>query len=117
MFEHGACATPDKPRSACITHAHLHLVPGSYSLVSEAPGEIAKHDSFEKFLAEGQDGPYLMVQDPDGPLISFEDRPSSQFFRQIIARHLGMPERWDYALFPFFETVRRTYEDFGLEIG
>ena len=85
--------------------------------MSEAPGEVIKHDSFQKFLEDEQDGPYLMLQDPGGPLISFKDRPSSQFFRRVLANRLGMPECWDYALFPFFDNVKRTYQDFDSEVS
>jgi diadenosine tetraphosphate (Ap4A) HIT family hydrolase len=116
MFEHGACVSSRLARSACITHAHLHLVPGKYDLVSELPGRAENHGSLEEFLEHERDDPYLMAQDPGGLIVSFEDRPAPQFFRRVIADRLGIPSRWDYALFPFFDNVRRTYDDFGIEV-
>jgi ATP adenylyltransferase len=116
IFEHGACTSPSQQRSACVSHAHLHLVPGSYSLISESAGEASEYSTYEQFLTSAPDDPYLMLQDPGGPLVSFADRPSPQFFRQVIARSLGMPECWDYALYPFFDNIERTYKDFGIDV-
>lgn len=115
MFEHGACTESSITRSACVTHAHLHLIPGNYDLMSAAPKEAIKHTSLEDFLEYERNAPYLMLQDPDGPLLSFDDRPSSQFFRRIIANRLSMPDCWDYALVPFFDNIKRTYKDFELD--
>lgn len=116
MFEHGSCTSSDRQRSACVDHAHLHLVPGCYDLISAAPAEVCKYNSLEDFLDEEREEPYLMLQDPGGPLVSFADQPSSQFFRRIIAQRLNIPECWDYAVSPFSENVKRTYLDFGIDI-
>jgi diadenosine tetraphosphate (Ap4A) HIT family hydrolase len=116
MFEHGACTSQSQLRSACVSHAHLHLVPGRYSLISEAVGEATRYPSYERFLDNPPEDPYLMLQDPDGPVVSIADRPSPQFFRQVIARRLGTPECWDYALYPFFDNIERTYKDFGIDV-
>ncbi len=117
VFEHGACASPTQQQSACINHAHIHLIPGNYDLMSAAPSQAHKHSSLEDFLDQdcGED-PYLMLRDPDGPLLSFEDRPAAQFFRRIIAQRLEIRDHWDYAMFPFFENVIRTYKDFGIDV-
>lgn len=117
LFEHGACGAPHQARSACVSHAHLHLVPGTYNLASEAPrSRMMQYASLQDFLNSDQTSSYLMLQDPGGPVLTFEDPATPQFFRRIIAKRLGFAERWDYALFPFFDNVRRTYQDFGCEI-
>src|SRR5271170_4110402 len=115
IFEHGACLSNSRPQSACVDHAHVHLVPGNYDLSAEAPSQVYKHDSFAEFLEMKQSDSYLMLQDPAGPILSFDDKPTSQFFRRIVARRLGIPDYWDYAMFPFAENVRRTYRDFGID--
>jgi diadenosine tetraphosphate (Ap4A) HIT family hydrolase len=117
MFEHGACITDRQPQSACINHAHVHLVPGSYNLMSEMPALICKHDSLQGFLAEEWDNPYLMLQDPGESIVGSEDALTSQFFRRIIAHRLGMSDCWDYAMFPFWENIKRTYLDFGIDVS
>jgi diadenosine tetraphosphate (Ap4A) HIT family hydrolase len=116
IYEHGACLSNDKSQSACVNHAHVHLIPGHYDLTTEAPSEVCKHNSFVDFLEEGQSDSYLMLQDPGGPLLSFQDKPRSQFFRRIIAQRMGIPDYWDYAMFPFFDNVKRTYQDFGIDV-
>lgn len=117
MFEHGGCSSPYESRSACVNHAHLHLVPGNYGLKSEAPEKTTKHSSFGDFLeSDGPDSPYLMLQDPCGPIVSFADQPTPQFFRRVVAARLGMPECWDYALYPFFDNIERTYKDFDVDM-
>ena len=116
IFEHGACPSNNKGRqSACIDHAHVHLVPGNYDLTTEAPSEISKYDSLAEFMNKEQNNSYLMLQDPGGPLLSFEDKVTSQFFRRVIASRLGISDYWDYAMFPFFENSKQTYLDFGID--
>jgi diadenosine tetraphosphate (Ap4A) HIT family hydrolase len=116
IFEHGACDSRLQPQSACVNHAHLHLVPGSYDLISEAPEQVHKYSSLEEFLEEEREEPYLMLQDPGGPLLSFADQPVPQFFRRVVARRLGMADFWDYAAFPFYENIKHTYRDFGIRM-
>lgn len=116
IFEHGACLSNSKPQSACVDHAHVHLVPGNYDLSTEAPSQVYKHESFMEFLEMKQSDSYLMLQDPAGPILSFDDKPTSQFFRRIIAQRLGIPDYWDYAMFPFTENIKRTYQDFDIDI-
>lgn len=115
IFEHGACLSDQEHQSACVNHAHVHLIPGHYDLTTEAPSGVYKHDSLIEFLEEEQDDSYLMLQDPEGPLLSFKDKPMSQFFRRIIAQRMGMPDCWDYAMSPFSENIRQTYKDFGID--
>jgi diadenosine tetraphosphate (Ap4A) HIT family hydrolase len=115
IYEHGACSAGQSPQSACVNHAHVHLVPGSYDLSTEASAQVCKYASFIEFLEEERNDPYLMLQDPGGPVLSFEDQPTSQFFRRIVAQRLGIADCWDYAMFPFFENIKRTYQDFGID--
>jgi len=114
LFEHAACDAPSAARASCINHAHLHAVPGNYNLSSMVGGtDIRSYASLEDFLADERHDPYLMLQDPGGPVVSFVDQPLSQYFRRVIARQLGMDNCWDYALFPFWNNVKQTCDDFA----
>lgn len=117
LFEHSACGAPQQARSACISHAHLHLVPGSYDLASEAPqSRMMQYASLRAFIEGEHTSSYLMLQDPGGPVIASEDPAIPQFFRRLIAKRLGIAEAWDFALFPFFANVRQTYHDFDVKL-
>lgn len=116
IFEHGACDSPMDRRSACISHAHLHAVPGSYDLCSAvATRDSTQYESLASCLAVRRTAPYLMLQDPRGPVIVTDDVGVPQFFRRAIAKRLGMPEKWDFALYPFFDNIRSTYREFGIK--
>jgi hypothetical protein len=41
----------------------------------------------------------------------------SQYFRRVIAKQLGRPSEWDYAVFPRWENVRATIALFGGSTG
>lgn len=112
IFEHGSCRSDERRRSACITHSHLHVLPGSYSFnVLGLPTrtfrtlrevvEVPQHDR-----ADG----YLMYREPGGLIHYAPDAGISQYFRRHIARVLGQPDEWDYALFPRWPNVRLTLE-------
>lgn len=110
VFEHGGTSDRVARRSACIDHAHVHVLAGSFSFAAELP-EAASHDSFGAFLS-GRDGllPYLMYRTGSGPVRVATDIGESQFFRRRIAAQLGVRERWDWAVFPHWEHVRETID-------
>jgi diadenosine tetraphosphate (Ap4A) HIT family hydrolase len=116
LFEHGSCRAEERRRSACITHSHIHVVPGSYSftrlgLPVRALGTLA--DLVKVPAAERSDG-YLMFREPGGVVHYSPDAGLSQYFRRHIARMLGRPDEWDYALYPQWENIRATQDDFSL---
>jgi hypothetical protein len=55
---------------------------------------------------------YLMYREPGGLVQYSSDVGVSQYFRRHIARMLGCPDDWDYALFPQWENIRATQETF-----
>ncbi|MBU2665981.1 hypothetical protein KOI35_20935 [Actinoplanes bogorensis] len=114
LFEHGSCRAEERRRSACITHSHIHVVPGAYSfdllgLPVRPLGTLA--DLVKVPAAERADG-YLMYREPGGLVQYSPDAAVSQYFRRHIARMLGRPDEWDYALFPQWQNVRATQDDF-----
>ena len=114
LFEHGSCRAEERRRSACITHSHIHVLPGAYSftrlgLPVRPIGTLA--DLVKVPPAERADG-YLMYREPGGLVQYSPDAGISQYFRRHIARMLGRPDEWDYALFPQWDNVRATQDTF-----
>jgi diadenosine tetraphosphate (Ap4A) HIT family hydrolase len=112
IFEHGSCRAEERRRSACITHAHVHIVPGAYSFDSLGLPVKTYHELFEIMdlpRPERLDG-YLMYREPGGLVSRCSDVGVSQYFRRHIAAVRGYPDEWDYALFPRWEHVRATQE-------
>ena len=110
VFEHGAV----KPGSAfgCgIDHAHVHLVPLKFDLVSETKAQhphLQWNETVAPWLGEGRtfDLPYVAVgTHGDRCLLSQPASVERQFLRRVIARAVGTPERFDYDSHPCLENV------------
>ncbi|MGI5246732.1 hypothetical protein [Dactylosporangium sp. CA-139066] len=113
LFEHGSCRSSERRRSACITHAHIHVIPGRYSLDAlELP--VRLFDDLTSFTTvpatERYDG-YLMYREPQGPVCYAADLGISQYFRRHVAAVLGAADDWDYALFPNWDNMRHTVQE------
>jgi diadenosine tetraphosphate (Ap4A) HIT family hydrolase len=104
MFEHGS--SEQMRGSACITHAHLHMVPGDLKLAErmEADGlevlEVADQRAIP--AAIGASRPYFYVESPDGQAhVAAADSPRrpSQYLRRIAADALRLPsDSWDWGV-------------------
>jgi diadenosine tetraphosphate (Ap4A) HIT family hydrolase len=107
LFEHGSCPREGVRRSACLDHAHIHILPGSYDLRSHVTsrGGSQGRSVNERTLDEGG---YLFLHEPMMRPIYGCDPGMSQFFRRQIATALSIPDEWDYLLFPRLENVSRT---------
>lgn len=111
VLEHGSSATMGS--SACISHAHLHMLPvdghevNSLIMADKIPStalsEIGELTSFrgEPYFLCGHEGKYRIF---DGT------RPiRSQYLRSIVGRLLGIPDPlWDYALVVRKDLLRET---------
>lgn len=114
IFEHGAPHLSGIRRSACIDHAHIHVVPGSFALRETVKLEDEQeYSSIEEFYSGPApfDG-YVMFAEPGDQVVVGRDVGQPQFLRQKIFATLGRPEAWDYALFPNEEAVAKTIELF-----
>jgi diadenosine tetraphosphate (Ap4A) HIT family hydrolase len=107
LFEHGSCSRKDARRSACLDHAHVHVLPRSYGLNSHVPEPVDDALGVSDSKALECSG-YLFLQEPMTKPIYGPDPGVSQFFRRHIARALGMDDAWDYLLFPRMENVSET---------
>lgn len=116
MFEHGPVSENSKVGCG-VDHAHLHLVPLSFSLET-----LAHADASEKrwIKARASDIPSLSVDQEylvcgdhpsePNPGITFAtlQRPESQYFRRLIATQLGRSEEFDYNAHMQLPTVNET---------
>jgi diadenosine tetraphosphate (Ap4A) HIT family hydrolase len=111
VFEHGTCKDVSVRRSACLDHAHLHIIPGCYDLAKYArrAAEMTHHQ-VSSFTSH--DSGYLYLQEPAAEPVYTEDPGISQFFRRQIAGEIGEADDWDYLLFPRLDNVRETIAKF-----
>lgn len=103
-FEHGGCFS-DRPLTACIEHAHLHLV----ALPESTEVELPQGHRWEncgtslkdvKSVAKGS-AEYLMVSSAEGKAFVATDGPfQSQLMRRVIAEALGGDQSWNWRIHP-----------------
>ncbi|MGW3964825.1 hypothetical protein ACWED2_33760 [Amycolatopsis sp. NPDC005003] len=110
-WEHGGVSAPSFPTSACVDHAHLHVVPGSYGLRLPTRAAVRTADvltMLTQHAADWCERPYLMLGSTQGQCTLAEDIGVPQYFRRQLAAAVGTPDLWDYAAFPGDANVRAT---------
>ncbi len=98
VFEHGL-ASCRRRAGGCIDHAHLHVVPGDFDLVSVLSERFVPQVLQHWSELEGWNGrPYLLIQSAQGELYICDvpDVLPSQFLRQHAADKLNVLARWDW---------------------
>jgi diadenosine tetraphosphate (Ap4A) HIT family hydrolase len=123
VFEHGARAT-DSLTSCGIGHAHLHLVPLVFPLTIEAlrfdPDKSWQPCSASQIEERTGGREYLFVSDQfeakeTKGLLCVLSEGTSQFFRRVIARRIGLNNFYDYRQYPMMDigeaSVRALRED------
>lgn len=116
IFEHGANSAISK--TSCGTaHGHLHLVPFSESLSESIRLHSSKWIECEsnqiRELVNDQE--YLFYADADeflckrqNGLLLILDQPISQFFRNVIAKRIGLSKMANYKDYPFLNNALMT---------
>ena len=115
-FEHGPSRA--KRQVGCgVDHAHLHLVPIDFDLISAAQPylpsglEWSNADLGACRAAHEHERDYLYIEQPLGEgRIAVHDELGSQIFRKAIADQLGIPEQFNWRDFPQFANIARTIE-------
>jgi diadenosine tetraphosphate (Ap4A) HIT family hydrolase len=107
IFEHGSCALRDTRRSACLDHAHTHILPGLYGLSEAVPEPVGRSPDHHGPTWNPDAGYLLLDEPPRGPRYGI-DPGISQYLRRCIATKLGIPDEWDYLLFPRMDNVQET---------
>jgi diadenosine tetraphosphate (Ap4A) HIT family hydrolase len=122
IFEHGSSSKMHG--SACITHAHLHLVPAALGLVARLADDgvqfLPVGGLDEVSEAIGPDRPYLYVQEPgsQGMVAAADlDQRPSQYLRRQAAQALGLDEP-DWEVVVRHDLLRETVRRLGdLEVA
>lgn len=115
VFEHGA--NKFGSATACGTnHCHIHIVPLKDSLLEEINGVFGfEKTTFGNVNQLVQESEYLLYADVDSLSKDTEcyvhmlEKPTSQFFRRIIAEKLGCPEEYNYKVNNNLDTSNATY--------
>jgi hypothetical protein len=112
VFEHGGSLDPMRRRSACITHAHVHVMAGEHSFVDRVRPNRT-YASLTEFLREHRSSePYLMYSSASDGVVVAPDVGESQYFRRAMAETAGIADEWDWAVFPRWDRVRETISFF-----
>jgi diadenosine tetraphosphate (Ap4A) HIT family hydrolase len=119
FFEHGPSECHHL--TGCgVDHAHVHAVPGIQDLLGAAfpflppgakfrPGDI---NDCREAIAKGLD--YLYLEQPNGdPWIATARSFGSQTFRKAIAARLGLPDKYDWKVFPELRNIDLTKTRLG----
>lgn len=112
VFEHGS--TEGMRGSACITHAHLHLLPADVDMMSRIEGDGLELSPVRGFreIPFAASSPYFFVEVPGHePLVARADYPAmpSQYLRRVAASELGIPDpEWDWGVVVRRELLRET---------
>jgi diadenosine tetraphosphate (Ap4A) HIT family hydrolase len=100
FWEHGAPANSAIRRSACIDHAHLHVIPGTLAL-PEPPNSThfpSIYDAIRSSPRAMASNGYLLVGWSSTSTAIGSDVRVSQYYRREWARITGRPDEWDYLL-------------------
>src|SRR5258708_4852312 len=124
VFEHGPSRSK-QPVGCGVDHAHIHIVPTNCDLVDGLHNvlaekirwtEISGIDDAGRIYMSGRNSFY--VEQPMGlALVVVSGGFGSQLFRQVVARHIGMPDRFDWKLHSGEENARRTVDRLTLWRG
>jgi len=115
FFEHGP--VNGNKGGCCVNHAHLHAVPAKVSIsdylirIGLEPNPL--HDLLMLRFQSKIDKEYFYVDDSSGRLVFDNLRdalgyPESQYLRKVLAAQLGVPEKWDWRVYPGIEELQRT---------
>ncbi|MDH0170423.1 hypothetical protein N7367_02995 [Stenotrophomonas sp. GD04145] len=125
IFEHG-CTSSSSLTSCGTAHAHLHIVPVSFDLEQASRSFDADLDWIECPVREiprvAGEAEYLFVasafngRETRGMLACLSEG-RSQFFRRVIALHLGRPSEFNYRTHPNRSESVRTAEILRAEMN
>jgi len=119
FFEHGS-ARNCVASGACVEHAHLHVIPQTiFEFRQFIPTGVieTRFSSFQEFATEYKTkGSYLYLELSPEEIYTYNcgDQAPSQFFRQVWANALGIPDKYDWALFPESDNMKRTLLNFPI---
>ena len=116
LFEHGG---PFGSAVSCgVDQAHLHVVPLEFDLNNLAIGDHSvewKQVSGNIYKPKNliEIGEYLFVSSAGKSAVGKLDSPTSQWFRKLIAKELGIPDEWNYKAHPKHDITQVTLDRIG----
>lgn len=112
VFEHGTPKIHSKIKASSVTHAHTHIINHNY-LVED---ELIKKLEFKKINSIGDinnQKNYISYINPMGVnMVSYTFSPESQLMRRMIAKDLGIDEKFSWKEYSFMENVELTIDKF-----
>jgi diadenosine tetraphosphate (Ap4A) HIT family hydrolase len=125
MFEHGAsCAGTDV--SCGVHRVHVHIVPYTGCSLKNQIAEqfrcAAATATIDQIWGELEswdiDRPYFWIE--DGGVIyifSYGEKRESQVLRRVIARQVGIAERWNWREYPTQEVAERVAKELSTGVA
>jgi diadenosine tetraphosphate (Ap4A) HIT family hydrolase len=110
-FEHGPMSETERG-GCCVDHAHFHVVPTNVDLLASLQSRFQGHHILELTDVKQQLNkrvPYLYYETQAGVAYIF-DAPvvESQFLRRQLAKEVGVPDEWDWAVYPGVDRIKST---------
>ena len=112
FFEHGPICRTTNRAGSCLDHAHLHCVPVQHDFLKllRNSHQLKALDNFEELAMEStMNRSYMYYENQGGLKFVFSDiNVPSQYMRRLIAKTIGIPNKWDWAVFPFEKHAQST---------
>ncbi len=116
VFEHGA--NKFGSMTACGTnHCHIHIVPLKESLIKDIKDELAFEIlTFGQLSTYVKESEYLLYADTTHLSENTQcythilKEPTSQFFRRVIAKKIGCPDRYNYKEYNNIDISNATFK-------
>jgi len=125
MFEHGAsCAGTNV--SCGVNRIHVHIVPYTGGRLKNEIGKSfqckASISTIEQMLAElgswETEAPYFWIEEGGGVfLFSYGEKRESQVVRRVLARQVGMDDRWNWREYPTQEAAERVAKELSTSVA
>lgn len=112
LFEHGP-ASRQMRGGSCLDHAHLHALPVDLNTppdwVSACLDGGRIHDISDLFEYAAAGRPYFFLESSDSTMYLYDASSlPCQYGRQVVARLLGIPEQWDWRMYPHLDRMVET---------
>ena len=109
--EHGAAA--DSPGGACITHAHVNLIPGFGHLLNELEFTLPPIEMDYELRNLGPDAaPYILLRGSNAVRLYGAHAVPSQLIRRVLFAKIGRGD-WDWGAYPNLSVIHETLELWG----
>tara|TARA_R110000868_G_C10850875_1_gene760807 strand:+ start:445 stop:1068 length:624 start_codon:yes stop_codon:yes gene_type:complete len=111
VFEHGG--VQGSPLSCGVDQAHLHIVPLTFDLIEASLQTsdvrwIKSTHTQDPWSDPSISSEYLVLSNLADTYVGHSKKPTSQWFRKLIANRIGRSDSWNYREFPNLDIVDKT---------